>query len=57
MSFHIDDESLLEKYKVIWSKIEYLKNIEFNASPVQDDRYIKTKIRSYGDKFILTFVV
>ena len=34
MSFHIDDESLLEKYEVIWSKIEYLKNIEFNASPV-----------------------
>ena len=56
MSFHTDDESLLEKYEVIWSKIEYLKNIEFNASPVQDDRYIKTKIRSYGDKFILTFV-
>ena len=25
ISFHMDDEKLLEKYKAIWSKIEYLK--------------------------------
>ena len=25
MSFHIDDEKLLEKYKAIWMKIEDLK--------------------------------
>ena len=42
MSFHIDDERLLEKYKAIWTKIEDLKNIELNALPVYDDRYIKT---------------
>ena len=28
MSFHIDDEWLLEKYKSIWTKIEDLKNTE-----------------------------
>ena len=27
-----------------------LKNIELNALTVYDDRYIKTKIRTYGDK-------
>ena len=27
MSFCIDDKKLLEKYKAIWTKIEYLKNI------------------------------
>ena len=42
MSFHIDDEKLLEKYKAIWTKIEDLENIELNALPVYDDRYIKT---------------
>ena len=27
MSFHIDDEKLLKKYKTIWTKIEdFLKN-------------------------------
>ena len=27
MSFRIDDEKLLEKYKAIWIRVEYLKNI------------------------------
>ena len=44
MSFRIDDENLLEKYKTIWTKNEDLKNIELNALPVYDDRYIKPKI-------------
>ena len=34
MSFRIDDEKLLEKYKGIWTKIEDFKNIELNALPV-----------------------
>ena len=41
MSFRIDDEKLSEKYKAIWNKIEDLKNIELNALPVYDDRYVK----------------
>ena len=55
MSFHIDDEKLLEKYKAIWTKIKDLKNIELNALPVYDDRYVKNKIRTYGDKFYTNF--
>ena len=43
MSFHIHDEKLLEKYKTIGTKIEELKNIEFNALPFYDDRYIYKK--------------
>ena len=50
MSFCINDEKLLEKYKTIWTKTEDLRNIELNTLPVYDDRYIKTKIRTYGDK-------
>ena len=52
-SFLIDDEKLLEKYKVIWTKI--WTSIQLNASPVYDDRYIKTKIRTYDDKFYTNF--
>ena len=55
MSFCIDDQKLLEKYKAIWIKIEDLENIELNALPVYDDRYIKTKIRAYGDKVYTNF--
>ena len=48
MSFRMDDEKLLEKYKANSTKIEDLKNIKLNALPVYD-RYIKTKIRTFGD--------
>ena len=50
MSFCIDDEKLLEKCKTIWTIIEDLQNIELNALQVYDDRYTKTKIRTYGVK-------
>ena len=50
MPFRIDDEKLLENYKDIWTKIEDLKNIKLKALPVYDDRYIKTKTRTFGDK-------
>ena len=55
MSFHIDDEKLLEKYKAIWTKIEDLKNIKLNTLPVYDDKYRKTKIRTYGNKVYTNF--
>ena len=57
MSFGINDEKLQEKYKAIWTKIEDLKNSKLSASPVCDNRYIKTKIKHTLIKFILTFVV
>ena len=41
--------------KTIWTKIEDLKNIELNALPVYDDRYMKTKIRTYGYKVYANF--
>ena len=53
MSFRIDDKKLLEKYKASWTKIENLKNIELNVLPA--DRYIKTKIRTFGDKVYTDF--
>ena len=46
MSFHIDNEEQLQKYKALWTKIENFKNIELNAFPVYDNRYMKTKIRT-----------
>ena len=55
MSFRIDDEKILEKYKAIWTKIEDLRNFELNVLLVYDDRYIKTKIRTYGDKVYANF--
>ena len=55
MFFRIDDEKLLEKYKAIWTKIEDLENIKLNALRVYHDRYVKTKIRTYGGKVYTNF--
>ena len=45
----------MEKFKTIWTRIEDIKNVELNALPVYDDRYIKTTIRTYGDKAYTNF--
>ena len=55
MSFQRDDNKPLKKYKTISTKIEDLKNIELDTLPVCDDRYLKTKIRTYGDEVYTTF--
>ena len=55
MSFHMDNSKLLEKYKTLWTKIEDQENIELNNLPVYDGRYIKTKIRTYGNKVFTNF--
>ena len=44
----------MEKHKGISTKLENLKNIELHALPVYDDRNIKTKIRTYFNKFCTT---
>ena len=51
----IDNEKLLEKYKAIWTKSKDFKNIQLNILPVYDDRYIKTKIRTYSNKVYSNF--
>ena len=55
MTFHIDKEKLLKSYKTIWTNIEDLQNIDLDALPVCDDRYIRTNIRAYGNKVYLNF--
>ena len=40
---------------VIWTKIEDLTDVELYALPVYDNRYIKTKIRTYSDKVYTNF--
>ena len=55
MPFCIDDEKLSKKYKAIWTMIEDLKNIELNALPPYNDRYLKYKTRTYADKFYTNF--
>ena len=54
MSLDIDDDKLLEKYKIIVIMTEDFKKIGLNASPVYE-WYIKTKIRTDDDKVHTNF--
>ena len=49
MSFRRNDDKVTEKYKSIWNEIKDLRNIELNALSTYDGRYIKAKIRTYGN--------
>ena len=57
MSFEINDNRFLKKYNKIWEKVSILMNIEFDSEPVYGGnyKYIKAKIKSYGDKVNTNF--
>ena len=56
-SFKVSDKKLLKKYIEIRGKISSLINEEFDSEPVYgySDKYIKTKIKLYGDKTNINF--
>ena len=55
--FKISDKELLKKYNQIWKRIEKLLKIKFDSKPVygDDEKYIKTKIKTYGNSVIKNF--
>ena len=46
----IEDDDLLEKYNAIWDKVSADIKKEFDSVPVYNKNYLKTKIKSHGDK-------
>ena len=57
ISLRVNDEQRFEKYNKIWKKVEKLMRIDFESKPTYgyDDKYIKTKIKTYGDSIITNF--
>ena len=57
MSLMIKDIQLLKNYNKIWKKIEKLMKIDFNTKTTygNDDKYIKTKIKTYKDSITTDF--
>ena len=50
MSFRANNKQLLKNYNKIWEKVEKLLKIDFESKSVygDDDKYIKTKIKTYA---------
>ena len=53
MSFLADDDDVILKYNKIW--IEKLLSNEFDSQPVYDEKYIKTRVKTFGEKVITEF--
>ena len=52
MSFFTNNN---ERYTAIWEKISDLVNKKFDSDPIYNNKYIKTKLRSYNNGIIINF--
>ena len=50
MSFLVIDNQLLEKYNEIWEKVSTSIKKEFDSEPVENEKYLKTKLKSNNGK-------
>ena len=49
--FFIEDDGLLQKYNTIQDKVSAdIKKKEFHSESVYNKKFLKTKIKSHGDK-------
>ena len=57
LSFIVKNKQLLKNYTKIWETIEKLMEINFESKPVygDDDKYIKTKIKTYAVNILTNF--
>ena len=57
MSLMVKDKQLLKNNNKIWKKIKKLLSIDFDSKPTygDDDKYIKTKIKTYEDNITTNF--
>ena len=57
MYLMVKDKQLLKNYNKIWEKIKKLLSIDFDSKPTygDDDKYIKTKIKTYEDSITTNF--
>ena len=53
--FFIKDEKLLGKYNEIWKNVSNIIKKEFDSKTVYNEKYIKTKIKSYNGKISTNF--
>ena len=49
MSIKIEEESVYLKYAKIWNKIKSIVNVKFHSQPIYDDKYIKTKVKTFNN--------
>ena len=53
--FFVKDEKLFKKYNKIWEKVSNIIRKEFDSKPVYNEKYLKSKIKSYNGKINTNF--
>ena len=48
MSFKIEDEEVYIKYNQVWNKIKELLSVKFYNEPIYEDKYFKTKVKTFS---------
>ena len=48
MSFKVEDDEVYVKYNQIWNKIKELLGVKFCSEPIYDDKYMKTKVKTFS---------
>ena len=51
----IKDNKLLEKYNEIWNKVSNTIKKLFDSEPLYNEKYLKTKVKSYDGKINTNF--
>ena len=49
MSFKIEVDKVYVKYNQIWNKNKDLLGVKFYSEPIYDDKYIKTKVKTFSN--------
>ena len=49
-AFFIEEDKLIEKYNTVWDKVSADIKKEFDSEPVYNNIFLKTKIKSRGNK-------
>ena len=55
VSFKIEDEYGYLKYNEISNKIKSILNVKFHSQPIYDDKYIKTKVKTFNNSINTLF--
>ena len=55
MSCKIEDEDVYLKYSEIWNKVKSILNVKFHSQPIYDEKYIKTKIKTFNSSINTLF--
>ena len=50
MYFFREDDGLLKKYNTVWNNVSADIEKEFDSKPVYNKEFLKTKIKSHGNK-------